>query len=176
VKSRSVAVLLAAAALGCGGSTPSTPSTPDTTTSTPVVATPTPAPTPVPTPEPQVVGPSDVDLLRLLNYAKCVPGRPFVITSGCPYIEITATPKQSNGGDARHHGDNLTWTVNGVLIPDTAAGIDAGCVLVAAGPNQLTFNRVIYRKSAEPCTAVVHAFLYDPQAQRHDAEETVVVE
>jgi hypothetical protein len=173
MKSRCVAALLAAAAFGCGSSTPSTPDAPPVA---PVAVAPTPAPTPTPTPAPQATGPSDVAYLGLFNYAKCEAGRPFVITRGCPYIEATATPKQSNGRDATKHGKNLVWRVNGVVIPDDAAGIDAGCVLVAAGPNQMTFNRVFYRKSSEACTAVVEATLWDPQAQQHSAEVTLVVE
>lgn len=171
MKSRILAVVLAAAAFGCGRSTPSTPE--------PVVpaTTPTPAPTPTPTPTPpQATGPSDVAYLGLFNYAKCVPGRSFVITRGCPYIEATATPKQSNGRDATKHGKNLVWRVNGVVIPDDAAGIDAGCVLVAAGPNEMTFNRVFYRKGEQACTVSIEATLWDPQAQAHSAEVTLVVE
>jgi hypothetical protein len=175
MKSRSAAVLLAAAAMGCGSSS-STPATPEVAPAGRVEATPTPAPTPTPTPVPQVTGPSDVAYLGLFNYAKCVPARPFVITPGCPYIEATATPKQSNGRDATRHGRNLVWRVDGVVIPDDAAGIDAGCVLVAAGPNQMTFNRVFYRKGDRACTALVQATLWDPQAQEHTAEVTLVVE
>ena len=114
--------------------------------------------------------------LLLLNYGKCVPGRPFTITPGCRYIEATATPKQSNGLDATRHGKNLVWRVNGVTIPDDAAGIDAGCVLVAAGPNDMTFNRVLYRKDAGECTALIQVVLWDPQAREHSAQATLVVE
>jgi hypothetical protein len=175
VKSRPDAFVLAAVALGCGASQPSMPdATPADAPAAPAAAAP--APTPTPTPAPQVTGPSDVAYLGLFNYAKCVPARPFVITPGCPYIEATATPKQSNGRDATKHGKNLTWRVNGVVIPDDAAGIDAGCVLVAAGPNQMTFNRVFYRKGNGACTAAIEATLFDPQAQRHTAEVTLVVE
>jgi hypothetical protein len=175
VKYRPV-VLLAFAAFGCGSSNPSLPEPEPAVTSASLTVTPTPAPTPTPTPPPQVTGPSDVAYLGLFNYAKCVPGRPFVITRGCPHIEATATPKQSNGRDATRHGHNLTWRVNGVLIPDDAAGIDAGCVLVAAGPNQMTFNRVFYRKGNQACETVVQATLWDPQAREHTAEVTLVVE
>jgi len=170
-------VLLAVAALGCGSSNPSSPDTQPAAAIAPTAPPPpTPAPTPTPTPQPQATGPSDVARLGLFNYAKCEPGRPFVITPGCPYIEATATPKQSSGRDATRHGKNLVWRVNGVVIPDDAAGIDAGCVLVAAGPNQMTFNRVFYRKSNAACEAVVQATLWDPQAQEHSAEVTLVVE
>lgn len=178
MKSRLVAVLLAAAALGCG----SDPSTPDAADVAPIAApptpapTPAPAPTPTPTPSPQATGPSDVAYLLLLNYGKCVPGRPFVITPRCPYIEATATPKQANGLDARRHGKNLVWRVNGVVIPDDAAGIDVGCVLVAAGPNDMTFNRVFYRKGDGACTTPIQVALWDPQAREHTAEGTLVVE
>ena len=123
-----------------------------------------------------MTGPSDVAYIGLFNYYKCVPGRAFVITPGCRYIEATATPKQSNGRDANRHGRNLVWRVNGVVIPDDAAGIDAGCVLVAAGPREMTFNRVFYRKGAGACEAVVQATLWDPQAQEHTAEVRLVVE
>src|SRR5688572_31912902 len=137
MKSRSLAVLLAAAAFACDSRNPSSPE-PAAVPAVTAVATPSPAPTPTPTPTPtpppRVTGPSDVGYLGLFNYYKCVPGRPFVITAGCPYIEATATPKQANGRDATRHGRNLVWRVNGVLIPDDAAGIDAGCVRVAAGP------------------------------------------
>jgi hypothetical protein len=117
-----------------------------------------------------------VAYLLLLNYGKCVPGRPFTITPGCRHIEATATPKQANGLDATRHGKNLVWRVNGLVIPDDAAGIDAGCVLVAAGPNELTFNRSLYRKDDGACTARIDVVLWDPQAQEHRAEATVVVE
>lgn len=170
----SAVVLMAIAAFGCGGN--SSPASPDPAPVARPTAEPTPAPTPTPTPAPQVTGPSDVAYLGLFNYLKCVPGRPFVITRGCPYIEATATPKQSNGRDAHKHGKNLVWRVNGVVIPDNAAGIDAGCVRVAAGPNELTFNRVFYRKDDGPCSAVVQATLWDPQAQEHVAEVTLDVE
>jgi hypothetical protein len=176
VKLRPVAVLLAAAAVACESSSPSSPDTPAPAPVVPVAATATPAPTPTPTPPPRVTGPSDVAYVGLFNYAKCVPGRPFVITRGCRYIEATATPKQSSGRDATRHGRNLVWRVNGVMIPDDAAGIDAGCVLVAAGPREMTFNRVFYRKGNGACEAVIQATLWDPQAQEHTAEVTLVVE
>ena len=170
------AVLILAATAGCGGSSPSTPDAlPDAPVASPTPA-PTPVPTPTPTPVPQATGPSDVAYLGLFNYAKCAAGRPFVITAGCPYIEATATPKQSNGRDATKHGKNLVWRVNGVVIPDNAAGIDAGCVLVAAGPNEMTFNRVFYRKGALACTTTIQATLWDPQAREHSTEVTLVVE
>jgi hypothetical protein len=176
VKSRRLAVLLAAAALGCGGD----PSAPDDDAGVPIATPPTPIPTPspapTPTPSPQATGPSDVDYLGLFNYGKCVLRRPFTITPGCPYIEATATPKQSSGLDARKHGRNLVWRVDGVVIPDDAAGVDAGCVRVAAGPNDMTFNRVFYRKDDGACTALVQVVLWDPQAREHRAEVTLVVE
>lgn len=78
--------------------------------------------------------------------------------------------------DSVRHGRNLLWRVNGVMIPDDAAGIDAGCVLVAAGPREMTFNRVFYRKGNGACEAVIQATLWDPQAQEHTAEVTLVVE
>ena len=174
---RPVAVVLAAATVACESSSPSAPdAAPTPAPVVPVAATATPAPTPTPTPPPRVTGPSDVAYVGLFNYAKCVPRRPFVITRGCPYIEATATPKQSSGRDANRHGRNLVWRVNGVVIPDDAAGIDAGCVLVAAGPREMTFNRVFYRKDNGACEAVVQATLWDPQAQAHIAEVTLVVE
>jgi hypothetical protein len=177
VKLKPIAVLLAAAALGCESRSPSSPdAAPAPAAFVPVTAAPTPAPTPTPTAPPRVTGPSDVAYVGLFNYAKCVRGRAFVITRGCRYIEATATPKQSNGRDATRHGRNLVWRVNGVVIPDDAAGIDAGCVLVAAGPREMTFNRVFYRKGDSACEAVVQATLWDPQAQEHTAEVTLVVE
>jgi hypothetical protein len=177
MKHRPAAVLLAVAALGCGSSDRPTALGPAPAAATPpAAAAPAPAPTATPTPPPQVTGPSDVAYVGLFNYGKCEPGRSFVITRKCPYIEVTATPKQSNGRDANKHGKNLVWRVNGVVIPDDAAGIDAGCVLVAAGPNELTFNRVFYRKDNDACTALIEVTLWDPQAQQHTAEETLVVE
>ena len=86
------------------------------------------------------------------------------------------TPKQSNGLDAKRHGRNLVWRVNGVVIPDDAAGIDAGCVLVAAGPNDMTFNRVFYRKDYGACTTLIQAVLWDLQAREHRAEVSLIVE
>ena len=177
MKLRATAVLAAAAAaFGCDSRNPSSPDS----AAVPVAAAPTPAPTPeptpTPTPQPRVTGPSDVAYVGLFNYYKCVPGRPFVITRGCPYIEATATPKQANGRDATKHGRNLVWRVNGVVIPDDAAGIDAGCVQVAAGPREMTFNRVFYRKDDRACETVVQATLWDPQAREHTVEVTLVVE
>jgi hypothetical protein len=176
VKFSPVVVLLAAAAVACESSSPSSPDTPAPAAVVPVAATATPTPTPTPTPPPRVTGPSDVAYVGLFNYYKCVRGRAFVITRGCRYLEATATPKQANGRDASRHGRNLVWRVNGVVIPDDATGIDAGCVLVAAGPNEMTFNRVFYRKGDGACEAVVQATLWDPQAQEHMAEVTLVVE
>ena len=40
----------------------------------------------------------------------------------------------------------------------------------------MTFNRVFYRKDNGACEALVEATLWDPQAQEHTAEVTLVVE
>src|SRR4051812_34798732 len=122
MKHRAVAVFCAAAMFGCGGGRRSSldPAPVVPVAANPALA-PTPAPTPTPTPPPQITGPSDVAYVGLFNYGKCAPGRSFVITRKCPYIEATATPKQSNGRDATKHGKNLVWRVNGVVIPDDAA-------------------------------------------------------
>lgn len=76
-------------------------------------------------------------------------GQPFVVPAGCPAIHLTATPKQENGQDAQHHGRALTWTANGIRIPDgdEDACVDVGPGLVCGGMGgEERFNRTVKRK------------------------------
>jgi hypothetical protein len=123
-----------------------------------------------------VPGRSDVASLLVLNYLKCVPGRAFVMTRGCSELYITATPKTGSGDDARFHGNNLRWWVNGKQVKDTDQGLDVGCVLMSAGPGEDTFNRLISRKGPEPCEALLEAELIDPAGESFSAERLIVVE
>ncbi len=180
---RTLPAVLAVAVASCSSSSSiTTAENPPVVTLAPATPAPTPTPTPAPTPTPTptptpfVPGPSDVAYLLLLNYVKCEPGRSFIMTRGCRELYITATPKNGSGNDARQHGRNLRWWVNGKQVKDTDQGLNVGCVYMSAGPGEDTFNRLISRIDNEPCEAYLEVELTDPAGNVHSADRVIVVE
>jgi hypothetical protein len=124
------------------------------------------SPSPVPSapasPGPPAGGVSDVAKLIVLHYDNAdqgckLAGQPFVIPAGCKSIHVTATPKQADGKDAIHHGRRLTWTANGIPVPDGDEDdcVDIGKALVCGGLSEPKFNRTITRKGAGPCGVIL---------------------
>lgn len=176
------ALILAAVGLSACGLLDREPVTGPTSTQTTVVnvnVNPQASASPSPgAPGSGVTGPSDVASMGLFNYGKCSVGNPGVLEKGCQELLYTATPKTTNGTDAVNHGRNLTWTANGITVPDTPSQcVDAGPALVCAGPEEYTFNRTIKHKSP-PRTGsfLLQARLIAPDGKQHDASAAVTVQ
>jgi hypothetical protein len=154
---------------------------------------PSPTPPPVESGDCPPSGISDVDRINVFHFSKAGEGckhanRPFEVPAGCRGAEFTATPKanvDTNGDgkvtekdDAHHHGNDLTWYVDGQALTNVIGQVTrTRCFEWEAG-RVTHFNRTVTPTGGRDCKERLQVVLIAPDGKRHEAptKEVKIVE